>query len=248
MDEGSRRASTASSRCASRATLPAALRGTLYRNGPGQFGQFGKRYAHPFEGDGAITAIRIADGRALGASRVTASAGLVEERAAGKLLYGTTAPWPRKMSNMLRGRHKNLANTSVVMWQGRLFALVEASKPTELAPDDLAMIGETDLGVIHGAFSAHPHRVAARKAIYNFGIEYGRHTKLSLYELPDVGAIAPARRGRAARRGDAARLHRDRDATSCSSCRRCGSTCRARCSSSATSSSCSAGSPSTAPR
>ena len=50
-------------------TLPAELRGTLYRNGPGQFGQFGTRYSHPFEGDGAITAIRIENGRALGASR-----------------------------------------------------------------------------------------------------------------------------------------------------------------------------------
>jgi len=169
--------------------LPPSLRGTLYRNGPGQFEQFSKRYAHPFEGDGAVTAVRIADGRALGASRVTPTAGLVEERAAGKLLYGTTASWPRKMSNLLRGKHKNLANTSVVMWQGRLFALVEASKPTELSPDDLAMLGETDLGVIHGAFSAHPHRVAARKATYNFGIEYGRQTRLNLYELPDVGAI-----------------------------------------------------------
>jgi carotenoid cleavage dioxygenase-like enzyme len=37
-------------------------------------------------------------------------------------------------------------------------------------------------------FSAHPHRVEARRAIYNFGLEYGRRTKLHLYELPDTGA------------------------------------------------------------
>ena len=48
-------------------TLPAELRGTLYRNGPGQFGQRGVRYSHPFEADGAITAVRIEDGRAFGA-------------------------------------------------------------------------------------------------------------------------------------------------------------------------------------
>src|SRR6185295_13889150 len=46
-------------------TLPAELRGTLFRNGPGQFGQFGRRYGHPFEGDGAVTAIRLGGGRAL---------------------------------------------------------------------------------------------------------------------------------------------------------------------------------------
>ncbi|HEX4451226.1 MAG TPA: carotenoid oxygenase family protein [Kofleriaceae bacterium] len=168
--------------------LPSSLRGTLYRNGPGQFGQFGTTYAHPFEGDGAVTAVRIADGKAHGASIVTPSEGLVRERAAGKILYGSRAPWPRRIGNALRGRDKNTANTSVVMWQGRLFALTEGAKPTELAPADLAMVGETDLGVIRGAFSAHPHRVDARNAIYNFGLEYGRHTRLHAYELPDVGA------------------------------------------------------------
>ncbi len=169
-------------------TLPASLRGTLYRNGPGQFGQAGTHYSHPFEADGAATAIRIADGKALGASRITASAGLTEERAAGKVLYGLAAPWRRRFGNMLRKRQKNTANTNVMTWQGRLFALMEAAKPTELDPRDLSTIGETDLGAITSAFSAHPHRVASRKAIYNFGLSYGRKTKLHMYELPDAGA------------------------------------------------------------
>ena len=169
-------------------SVPRGLRGTLYRNGPGLFGQFGRRYGHPFEGDGAITAVRIADGQAEGASRVTQTAGLLAERAAGKLLYGFSAPWPTRVRSALRGAGKNAANTSVIGWQGRLFALNEGGKPTELDPRDLAMIGETDLGAITSAFSAHPHRVEARKATYNFGLSYGRVTKLHLYELPDVGA------------------------------------------------------------
>jgi all-trans-8'-apo-beta-carotenal 15,15'-oxygenase len=168
--------------------LPPGLRGTLYRNGPAKFGQFGKRYSHPFEADGGVTAVRIADGKAMGTSRVTRSAGLVEEHAAGKPLYGTAAPWLGRVVRGLRGRSKNTANTSVVMWQGRLFALMEGGKPTELDPRDLATIGETDLGVITSAFSAHPHRVESRKAIYNFGLSYGRKSLLHLYELPDAGA------------------------------------------------------------
>jgi all-trans-8'-apo-beta-carotenal 15,15'-oxygenase len=168
--------------------LPAELAGTLYRNGPGQFGQHGKRYSHPFEGDGAVTAIRIANGKATGASQLHATEGLVKERAAGKLLYGLSAPWRRRFANNLRGRSKNQANTNVVAWQGRMFALMEAGKPTEIDPQTLATIGETDLGMIAGFFSAHPHRVASRKALYNFGLEYGRNTKLHVYELPDTGA------------------------------------------------------------
>jgi all-trans-8'-apo-beta-carotenal 15,15'-oxygenase len=67
---------------------------------------------------------------------------------------------------------------------------MEAAKPTELAPRDLATIGPTNLGVIRSMFSAHPHRVESRRTIYNFGLEYGRHNRIHLYALPDVG---PAR-------------------------------------------------------
>jgi len=169
--------------------LPADLRGTLYRNGPGLFGLFGKRYAHPFEGDGAITAVRIESGHAFGASKLVESDGLREERAAGRMLYGLGVSWPRRVLNMVRGRQKNTANTNVMMWQGRLYALMEGAVPTELDPIRLATRGETRLdGTIVSWFSAHPHRVASRRAIYNFGLEYGRVAKLHLYELPDVGA------------------------------------------------------------
>jgi all-trans-8'-apo-beta-carotenal 15,15'-oxygenase len=169
-------------------TIPRELRGTLYRNGPGQFGVAGTRYTHPFEGDGAITALRLDGGTARGAALVTQSEGLVEEQTAGAIRYGQAAPWWRRFTNVLRSRYKNTANTSVVMWQGRLFALMEGAPPTELDPTDLSMIGETHLGGVVGQmFSAHPHRVESRRAIYNVGLAYGRVTKLNLYELPDVG-------------------------------------------------------------
>jgi all-trans-8'-apo-beta-carotenal 15,15'-oxygenase len=168
--------------------LPPELRGTLYRNGPGLFGQRGVRYSHPFEGDGAITAVRLDGGRAAGAVRLTQSAGLREERAAGRMLYGFAAPWLRRLRNLATGQQKNTANTNVLWWQGRLFALMEAGLPTELDPVELATHGETDLaGTVVSWFSAHPHRVAARAATYNFGLELGRETRLHLYELPDRG-------------------------------------------------------------
>ena len=169
--------------------LPEDLRGTLYRNGPGLFESFGKRYAHPFESDGAVTALRVGGGAARAASKIHDTAGLREERARGKALYGLGVPWARRMWNGLRGRDKNTANTNVMWWQGRLFALMEAGKPTELDPETLATIGETDLdGVVTSWFSAHPHRSAKRRATYNFGLSFGRVTKLHLYALPDEGA------------------------------------------------------------
>ncbi len=54
-----------------------------------------------------------------------------------------------------------------MFWQGRLFALWEGGMPTELHPDDLATIGEDDLGgVVLQTFSAHPHRIPSRQATY----------------------------------------------------------------------------------
>ncbi|MCB9561610.1 MAG: carotenoid oxygenase family protein [Kofleriaceae bacterium] len=171
-----------------RGQLPAELRGTLWRNGPGLFGLFGRPYTHPFEGDGAITAVRLGDA-ATGAVRVTDTPGLRAERRAGRMLYGLGVPWLRRVRNALGARVKNTANTSVLVWQDRVLALMEAGRPVELDARELRTIGETDLGgVVGGAFSAHPHRVPARRATYNFGVAYGRHHRLRLYELPDVGA------------------------------------------------------------
>jgi all-trans-8'-apo-beta-carotenal 15,15'-oxygenase len=165
--------------------LPPELRGTLYRNGPGLFGSFGRRYDHLFESDGALSAVRFADGLAAGAHRVIQNAGLREERAAGRALYGSAVSRPRRIANVLAGRTKNVANTSVLAWQGRLFALLEAAHPLEVASDDLATLGESDLdGAVMETFSAHPHFVAARGALYNFGMRFGAKSALDLYELP----------------------------------------------------------------
>ena len=171
-------------------TLPPGLRGTLYRNGPGLMEQFGRRYDHLFEGDGAVSAFRFEGGEALAASRVVQSRGLVEERAAGRHLGSFAARWPTRIRRFHTGGFKNTANTNVVSWQGGLYALMEGAKPTRLDPDTLDTLGETDLGVIPGTFSAHPHRVPSRNASYNFGLGYGKQTTLDLFELPDAG---PAR-------------------------------------------------------
>ena len=169
--------------------LPRELAGTLYRTGPGLFGSFGRRYDHLFEGDGAISGVRFGDGHAEGAHRVVQSAGLAEERAAGRPLYGSAAPRLRRIANALGQRAKNVANTNTLAWQDRLLALVESCRPMEVAPDTLATIGETDLGgVVLETFTAHPHFVAARCATYGFGVRFGRAPALALYELPARGA------------------------------------------------------------
>jgi carotenoid cleavage dioxygenase-like enzyme len=170
--------------------LPADLVGTLYRNGPGRFSAGGEAYGHWFDGDGTPCAIRLGDGRALGAARVVQTSGLLrEQRAKRRLFGGYDTPLVRPIRELLLGDAKNPANTAILVWQGRVFATCEAGKPYEIGPDDLSTIGETDLGVIVGAFSAHHHRVAARRTTYNFGLAHGpKGTTVTMYALPDDGA------------------------------------------------------------
>ena len=169
--------------------LPETLAGTLLRAGPGVFERFGKRLPHPFEADGAVTGVRFRDGQATGATRIVECAGYKEEEAAGRALYGSTAPWWRRFTNGLRGKAKTTGNTSVLRWQGRVFALMEGAKPQEIAPADLATLDATDLdGLIGGTFSAHPHRISKRRTTINFGLRYERQMHVDLFELPDTGA------------------------------------------------------------
>ncbi|MEM9193125.1 MAG: carotenoid oxygenase family protein [Myxococcota bacterium] len=166
-------------------TLPPELNGTLYRTGPAHFESFGEPYGHWFDGDGAISAVRIDEGRAFGAVRFVQTEGLRHERRAGRRIYGGYGTASRRSWRApFGGRAKNTANTSCLAWGGRLLSLWEAGHPYEIDPQTLRTIGETDLGgAIPGAFSAHPHYVAALDTTFNFGVSYGRKTHLDLFAL-----------------------------------------------------------------
>lgn len=172
--------------------IPPDLRGTLYRNGPALSRALGMEYETHFDGDGAVSAVWFGPSGAQGAVRLVETPGLRAERRAGRRLYSsfsTVGPsWWRRVG----ARIKNVANTNVLCWQDRLFALYEGGKPTELRSDDLSTLSETDFeGAVPVTFSAHYHEVSERQAIYNFGVRYGAVGKLDLFELPFAG---PARR------------------------------------------------------
>lgn len=166
-------------------TVPDQLAGTLYRVGPGLMRKFG-RDVHPFLADGLITAVEItAEPR--GACELVQDTGFREEAAAGRSLYDMNASGLRRLYNGLTGKVKNTGNTNVLAWDRQLFALMEQGHPVRFDRRSLDTLGATDLGVIRGSFSAHPHRVEALKTTFNFGVE-GR--RIHVYALPDG---APAR-------------------------------------------------------
>ena len=192
-------------------TLPADLAGTLYRNGPGRFQIAGERIPHWFDGDGAVSAVRIEGGRAHGAARLVRTTGLErEERARKRLFGGYGTPLARPLREMFMHDGKNTANTSVLLWQGRLFATCEAGQPYEIARGDLSTLGESSLdGIVEGPFSAHSHRVPSRRTTYNFGMTIGMGTQVDVYAMPDEGRASHVTRFKI----DGARLNHDFAAT-----------------------------------
>jgi all-trans-8'-apo-beta-carotenal 15,15'-oxygenase len=175
-----------------RGVIPAELVGTLYRNGPGRLERGGQWLHHPFDGDGMITALRFAGGKAELRNRFVRTEGWLAEEKAGKLLYrgvfGTQKPGG-PVANAFDLRLKNIANTHVVRLGDQLLALWEAAEPHALDPDTLETRGLSLLdGVLKPgeAFSAHPrfdpgHHGAPR--MVTFGVKSGPRSTIRLMEF-----------------------------------------------------------------
>jgi len=180
--------------------IPADLQGTLFRNGPGLLDVNGEQIHHPFDGDGMICAIAFQNGRAHFRNRFVKTEGYLAEQAAGKILYrgvfGTDKPggW---MANLLDVRLKNIANTNILYWGGKLRALWEAAEPHALDPRTLDTLGLDYLeGVLKpgDAFAAHPridpHCGSNGDAcLVNFSIKPGLSSTITLYEFAPDGKL-----------------------------------------------------------
>jgi all-trans-8'-apo-beta-carotenal 15,15'-oxygenase len=170
--------------CAVEGTIPAVLNGgVLYRNGPALFTRGGVEYKHMLDGDGMVLRFAFGVGNDVAfTSRFVRTDEFTEESFVDATTrrgpFGT--PKPGGFSgNAFDLRQKNLANTNILAWGGKIYALYEAGRPVELDPVSLACLGETDLGgklrcgmfvsaglpvsvesklgVGGNAFTAHPH-------------------------------------------------------------------------------------------
>jgi all-trans-8'-apo-beta-carotenal 15,15'-oxygenase len=177
---------------AARGSIPAELKGTLYRNGPGRLERGGQSVHHPFDGDGMIAALRFEAGELSFTNRYVRTEGWQAEEQAGRMLYrgvfGTQKPGG-PLANIFDLRLKNVANTHVVRLGDQLLALWEASSPHALDPDSLETRGLSLLdGVLKPgeAFSAHPrfdpgHHGGER--MVTFGVKTGPRSTIRLLEF-----------------------------------------------------------------
>jgi len=117
--------------------IPAELRGTLYRNGPGLFDRGGLRKRSLLDGDGMVQAFRFHERGVHYRNRFVRTAKFVAEEASGSFVYpswSTQAPGGFLANFMGAGRIKNQAGVTVYLWKGRLYAFDEMGLPYELDP------------------------------------------------------------------------------------------------------------------
>ncbi len=171
--------------------IPADLNGVFFRNGPGRFDLGGERYHHWFDGDGFAQRWQIGGGKVSHRGRFIATHKFVEESAAGQFLYPAfgTQISRRAVKN---NDTVNAANTNLLPFNGRVYALWEGGSATELDPLSLTTIGvktwRDDLAAM--PFSAHP-KVDPDGTLWNFGAMPGS-SKLALYRIGADGKVLSA--------------------------------------------------------
>ncbi len=131
-----------------RGRCPEALRGVLFRNGPGLFERAGRRKNFVTEGDGMIRAYDIADGRVQFRSQFVRTTKFRDEEAAGRYKYatwGTRAPGG-VFRNLGGGRRRSEADATVYLRHGKLLAFGEIGLPWALDPNTLRTISRYQIG------------------------------------------------------------------------------------------------------
>ncbi|KAK3314143.1 carotenoid oxygenase [Apodospora peruviana] len=138
-------------------TIPKEINGTFYRVQPDhRFPPLFEDDIH-FNGDGSVTAIRIANGHADFKQRYVQTERYKLETAARKSLFGRYRnPWTDNES--VKGVIRTASNTNITFWRGMLLASKEDGPPYAMDPVTLETIGRYDFEgqILAPTFTAHP--------------------------------------------------------------------------------------------
>lgn len=173
--------------------IPLALRGgRLLSNGPG-WNVIGGVTLHPFDGHGYVRAFRFeADGSVRLSARFVETPSYVAERASGRLVdRGLATNLSSAWRNVVPGRARNVANTTITRFRDRLLAGWEGGAPYALDADTLETRGEETFGgaIAAEATLAHVKHEARTGRLVTFGLRTGPTMHFTLRELDDDGRV-----------------------------------------------------------
>ncbi|WP_107668885.1 carotenoid oxygenase family protein [Cyanothece sp. BG0011] len=169
--------------------IPSDLQGTLFRNGPGLFEIGGETIGHIFDADGMLRVFRFQDEKVYFQNRYVQTEGYLKEQQEKTILYrgfGTqkSGGW---FANLFNTNFKNAANTSVIYWGKKLWAMWEGGYPHQLNAETLETIGLDNLNGLldKETFSAHPRIID--DTFINFGVSGISPQTLTIWELNQQG-------------------------------------------------------------
>lgn len=170
--------------------IPAWVRGTLIRNGPGQFEAGSKKIRHWFDGYAMLHAFHIEDGRVSYSNRFLRSKAYLNDTASGRIHYMGFAQDPcralfRKAMALFRADPGNNAVVNVARLGDEFIAMTEAPLAVRFDPRTLETLGVLDYddGVAATLATAHPHYDSARGMGINLMTEFGLQTKYQVYGI-----------------------------------------------------------------
>lgn len=159
-------------------TFPAALRGALYRNGPGIFARNGVRKNNLLDGDGMIQAYDFTDGKPRYRNRFVRTEKFLAEDRKGEFIYPTwsmaaPASWLDRVGG---GTRMSQAGVTTLVKHGKLLAFDEIGLPYALDPETLQTQGEFPIqdGEDKLHYKAHTKTDGKNGDWVLFSTEFGR--------------------------------------------------------------------------
>ncbi len=172
--------------------IPPRLTGAFYRLGADA--QYPPRLGRDIylNGDGMMTMVRMENGHADLKTRFVRTERFKAERAARRSLFGVYRN-PFTDDPSVAGKDRGTANTTALFYGGRLFALKEDNRPTELDPNTLETIGKTDFGgkLTGRTFTAHPKidPVTGNMIAFAYNSDALVSNWIYLYEISPAGEM-----------------------------------------------------------
>ena len=193
--------------CRVEGEIPDAIRGgVLYRAGPALFERGGVEYKHMLDGDGMVLRFAFGESQAQApssppapsssacafTSRFVRTTEFRAEEAADAVVYRGTFGTMRAggfAANALDLHQKNLANTNILAWGDRVYALYEAGRPVALDPVTLDAAGEDDLDgkLPPGMFVSAGAPPALERALGLGGVAFTAHPHVDSHTARAVG-------------------------------------------------------------
>jgi carotenoid cleavage dioxygenase-like enzyme len=170
--------------------IPAWLRGTLVRNGPGKFEVGARRMRHWFDGLALLHKFSFADGRVDYASKFVSSPAYSHARQHGKIGYAEFATDPcrsifKRVTTLFAPEFGSNTCVSVAKLADRFVALTESPLPIEFDLRTLETVGVMpfDDDLTMQQTTPHPHLDTSDGAAINHAVSFGKTSRYNVYRI-----------------------------------------------------------------